>query len=51
MLLYWFALQLFGGLPWASLSLVFADDAIDLLSLLIFACHDLIGRTSPKNFW
>jgi hypothetical protein len=36
-LLHWFALQLFAGLPWALLMLVFPEDTLALVCLAFFS--------------
>lgn len=47
---HWFVLQLFTGLCWSLLMLVFTDNTrVD--SLLIFAYHDFIETNAPKAFW
>jgi hypothetical protein len=43
MLLHWFALLLFAGLPWALLMLIFfTDDIVALVHFSFFAKHFLL---------
>jgi hypothetical protein len=58
MALHWFALQLFAGLHWISLTLVFTEILLywfALLSLLIFTCRDFIREKHTQEllvvFW
>ena len=58
---YWFALPLFAGLHWASLTLLFADDALALVRLaklhwssLVFAGINFVEKQTKEClmvFW